>query len=412
VSRQQFGEEEIQAAWVGEAPKLSTTITLAEYDPEWPRQYEREAERIRAALGERVVLLEHVGSTAVPGLAAKPIVDILLEVPDSDDEDSYLPDLEAAGYRLVIREPEWEKHRCFKGPDVNINLHVHSPGNGQTERYLLFRDRLRGHPGELARYLGEKRRLAAQVWEYVQNYADAKNDVIDEIIDRARAAQYDRIGAAYAKHAATSVTNELYDRPAIIALTGPVEGKSVLDIGCAAGHLSAKLAAAGAEVLGVDASEAMISLARKEFGSVARFEVADVAKPLSIPDSSIDVVTASLVLHYLPDWTATLAELRRVLRPGGLLVFSVHHPGEDWRWFERENYFQCELLEDEFPPGHQVRFYRRPLSWTFDAVRDAGFAVDRLVEPEPLPEADEADPRVARSLREKPRFLYFRCVAG
>ncbi|WP_020658087.1 GrpB family protein [Amycolatopsis benzoatilytica] len=415
MSRQQFGETEIQAAWVGEAPKLGTTITLAEYDPEWPRLYEREAARIRAALGERVVLLEHVGSTSVPGLAAKPIVDILLEVPDSDDEDNYLPDLEAAGYRLVIREPDWEKHRCFKGPDTNVNLHVHSPGNGQTERYLLFRDRLRSHPEELARYLGEKRRLAAQVWEYVQNYADAKNDVIDEIIDRARAAQYDRFGAAYAKHAATSVTNALYDRPAILSLAGPVAGKSVLDVGCAAGHLSAKLAAAGADVLGVDASEAMISLARKEFGEAARFEVADVAHPLSIPDSSIDVVTASLVLHYLEDWTATLAELRRVLRPGGLFVFSVHHPGEDWHWFERTNYFERELLDDEFPLGdlrHRVQFYRRPLSWTFDAVRDAGFAVDRLVEPEPLPKADEADPRVARSLREKPRFLYFRCEAG
>nr|WP_037818973.1 MULTISPECIES: GrpB family protein [Amycolatopsis] len=186
MTRQQFGEKEIQAAWVGEAPKLGTTITLAEYDPEWPRLYEREEQRIRAALGDRVLLLEHVGSTSVPGLAAKPIVDILLEVPDSDDEDAYVPDLEAAGYRLVIREPDWEKHRLFKGPDTNINLHVHSPGNGQTERYRLFRDRLRSHPEELALYLAKKRELAAQVWEYVQNYADAKNDVIDEIIERAR----------------------------------------------------------------------------------------------------------------------------------------------------------------------------------------------------------------------------------
>ncbi|MBB4684673.1 GrpB-like predicted nucleotidyltransferase (UPF0157 family) [Amycolatopsis jiangsuensis] len=194
MSREVHDEAAIQAAWVGAAPKLGTTVTLLEYNPEWPRLYEREAARLRTVLGDRVVLLEHVGSTSVPGLAAKPIVDILLEVPDSDDEPAYVPTLEAAGYRLVIREPEWEKHRCFKGPDTNINLHVHSPGNGQTPRYLLFRDRLRSHPDELRWYLAKKRELAAQVWDYVQNYADAKNDVIDGIIDRARAAQRDASG--------------------------------------------------------------------------------------------------------------------------------------------------------------------------------------------------------------------------
>jgi GrpB-like predicted nucleotidyltransferase (UPF0157 family) len=191
ISQQAFTDEEIQAAWVGEAPQLNSTVTLAEYDPEWPKLYEREAERIRTLLGDLVVLLEHVGSTSVPGLAAKPIIDILLEVPDSDDEDTYLPALEAAGYRLTIREPDWEKHRLLKGPDTNINLHVHSPGNGQTERYLLFRNRMRAHPEELALYLGKKRELAARTWRYIQNYADAKGEVIEEIVTRARAAQQD-----------------------------------------------------------------------------------------------------------------------------------------------------------------------------------------------------------------------------
>jgi GrpB protein len=97
-------------------------------------------------LGERVVRLEHVGSTSAPGLAAKPIIDIPLVVPDSADEPAYVPDLEAAGYRLVIREPEWFQHRCFKGPDSNVNLHVYSPGCPEIKRYLLFRGRLRAHP--------------------------------------------------------------------------------------------------------------------------------------------------------------------------------------------------------------------------------------------------------------------------
>ena len=157
----------------------------------------------------------------------------------------------------------------------------------------------------------------------------------------------------------------------------------------------------------------MVAVARAKFGDRARFEVADVSRPLAVEDGSFDVITASLVLHYLPDWGPALAEFRRVLKPGGVLAFSVHHPGEDWRWFEKDDYFQLELLEDDFGIGdhsHPVRFYRRPLSWTFQAVRDAGFAVDRLVEPMPLPEADEADPKWARNLRTKPRFLYFRAV--
>ncbi|WP_326833894.1 GrpB family protein [Amycolatopsis rhabdoformis] len=415
TSQQPRTDDEIRDSWVAEPPRLDSTVTLAEYDEQWPVFFDREAERIRTALGERVVLLDHVGSTSVPGLAAKPIIDILLEVPDSDDEDAYLPALEAAGYRLVIREPEWEKHRCFTRADPKVNLHVHSPGNGQTERYLLFRDRLRTRPEELATYLAKKRALAARTWTYLQHYADAKSEVIDEIVARARAAQYDAFSQAYADHAATSVTNALYDRPAIVELAGDVSGHRVLDVGCAAGHLSALLAGQGAEVVGVDVSEGLIALARKEFGGLATFEVADLAAPLSFADGAFDTVTASLVLHYLADFGPALRELHRVLRPGGQLVFSVHHPGEDWRWFERENYFETELLDDEFVLGthrQAVKFYRRPLSETFDAVREAGFTVDRLEEPMPVAEADTADPRVAHLLRTKPRFLYFRCVAG
>lgn len=411
TSQEALSDDELQGAWVGEAPELNSTVTLADYDPEWPRLFEREAERIRGALGERVLVLEHVGSTSVPGLCAKPIVDILLEVPDSADENAYVPDLEAAGYRLVIREPDWEKHRCFKGPDTNINLHVYSPGNGQTPRYRLFRDRLRSDSAERELYAAKKRELAAKTWKYIQNYADAKTEVVEEILGRARAEQYDSHCETYAAHAETSVTNALYDRPAVLDLAGDVEGKRVLDAGCAAGHLSAELAARGADVLGVDSSAGLIALARRKFGDRARFEVADITRPLPAGTGSIDVITASLVLHYLEDWGPALAEFRRVLEPGGTLVFSVHHPAEDWRWFGRENYFEVELLEDEFPPGNVVRFYRRPLSWMFQAVRDAGFAVDRLVEPMPVPEAEATDPKWTANLRTKPRFLYFRAVS-
>src|SRR6266478_8997688 len=130
---------------VGGAQPQTGRIEIREYDPTWPDLYAREAERIRAALGNRVVRLQHGGSTSVPGLPAKPIVDILLEVPDSSDEPAYAPDLEAAGYVLRIREPDWFEHRLFKVPDGNVHLHVFSAGCAETDRMVLFRDWLRSN---------------------------------------------------------------------------------------------------------------------------------------------------------------------------------------------------------------------------------------------------------------------------
>ena len=182
-------EEEIRAAWVTEPPRLVGRIEVVDYDPEWPRLFEREADRIRAVLGKRAVQLEHVGSTSVPGLAAKPIIDIMLVVPDSGDELAYVPDLEAAGYVLVIREAERQQHRVFKGPDTNVNLHVYSPGSPEIERYLIFRDRLRSDPADRERYQHVKRELARRDWRYVQQYADAKTEVVERSSPGHRARQ-------------------------------------------------------------------------------------------------------------------------------------------------------------------------------------------------------------------------------
>jgi GrpB-like predicted nucleotidyltransferase (UPF0157 family) len=170
----------------GNVQLLTKSVEIHEYDPDWPRLYSREEERIRRVLGERVVRIEHAGSTSVPGLPAKPIVDIVLEVPDSSDEPSYVPDLEAAGYRVVIREPEWFEHRVFKGPDTNVNLHTFSAGCEEVDTMLLFRDHLRGSAEDRELYARTKRELAAYPWKYVQQYADAKTAVVQEIMERAR----------------------------------------------------------------------------------------------------------------------------------------------------------------------------------------------------------------------------------
>jgi GrpB-like predicted nucleotidyltransferase (UPF0157 family) len=135
-------------------------------------------------MGDQIQTLEHVGSTSVPGLAAKPIVDILLVVADAADEEMYVVPLEGAGYRMVIREVGERQHRAFKGPDTNINLHTHPPGSAEVERLLRFRDRLRASEADRELYERAKRELAARRWTYIQQYADAKSEIVETILGR------------------------------------------------------------------------------------------------------------------------------------------------------------------------------------------------------------------------------------
>ena len=187
VGNERMTDEQIRAATVGEPQVHGGPIDLVDSDPAWPALFAREARRIAAALDDRALGIEHVGSTSVPELAAKPIIDVLLVVADSADEDAYLLSLEAVGYVLRIREPDWYEHRMFKGPDTQVNLHVLSEGCPEIERMLLFRDRLRINRADRELYERTKRELARREWRYVQNYADAKTAMVEEIIDRARA---------------------------------------------------------------------------------------------------------------------------------------------------------------------------------------------------------------------------------
>jgi GrpB-like predicted nucleotidyltransferase (UPF0157 family) len=151
----------------------------------WIEQYDHEAAQVKAILGDRALRLEHVGSTSVPGLPAKPIIDIVLEVHDTADEPAYVADLEAAGYVLRIREPDWFEHRLFKAPAGGVNLHVFSAGCPETDRMIRFRDHLRHDAADRALYARTKRDLAARDWKYMQQYADAKTEVVMEIMLRA-----------------------------------------------------------------------------------------------------------------------------------------------------------------------------------------------------------------------------------
>jgi aminoglycoside phosphotransferase (APT) family kinase protein/GrpB-like predicted nucleotidyltransferase (UPF0157 family) len=178
-------KEEMAAARIGPLKVLGGPVILVDYDPSWPTVYEREAVRIRDALGGRVLVLEHAGSTAVPGLAAKPKIDIVLAVPDSSDEVAYVPALEAAGYVLRAREPDWHEHRLLRRFEPKVNLHVFSRGCPEIERMLRFRDHLRRDDADRRLYEETKRELAPRTWKYTQHYADAKTKVVEEILARA-----------------------------------------------------------------------------------------------------------------------------------------------------------------------------------------------------------------------------------
>ena len=179
-------EDYLKKVTVGGPDLLNGQIELSEYDPAWPEIFKAEKEKISSALGSRAKKTEHVGSTSVPGLCAKPIIDILLLVEDSNDE-SFKAPLEATGYTFRIREPEWYGHRMFKGNNPAVNLHVFSEGCEEAERMLLFRDWLRENTADRELYAKAKKELSQQVWKYVQSYADAKTAVVREIMVRAMA---------------------------------------------------------------------------------------------------------------------------------------------------------------------------------------------------------------------------------
>jgi len=176
---------EIMVGRVGALERLDAPVSLAEPDPAWPSLAERQLDGIRGALGPVAMLAEHAGSTSVPGLAAKPVLDLVLAVPDPDDERSYVDPLEALGYTLRIREPDWHGHRLLKHAEPAVNLHVFGIGSAEIDRMLGFRDHLRRDPADLAFYERTKRGLARRTWELMQQYADAKGEVVEQIVARA-----------------------------------------------------------------------------------------------------------------------------------------------------------------------------------------------------------------------------------
>lgn len=159
-------------------------IVVRAYDPGWPARFQELAGRVRQALGARALVVEHIGSTSVPGLAAKPIIDALLAVADVTDEAAYVPALEATGLVLRTREPD---HRMLRTPARDVHLHVYEPTHPAVQDYLDLRDWLTVDGADRELYAATKRRLAEQSWRDMNDYADAKSEVVQDVLGRARA---------------------------------------------------------------------------------------------------------------------------------------------------------------------------------------------------------------------------------
>lgn len=178
-------DEWLRSRNVGEPPRLQGPIEIVAYDPAWPAAFRGHETRIRAALGPVALAVEHVGSTAVPGLAAKSRIDIDVVVADPRAEEHYLPALSAAGYVLKVREPDWYEHRLLHGYDPLANVHVFPPDCDEHLRHVLLRDWLRANPADRARYTAEKRRIAESNLTYMAEYAAQKSTIIIDILRRA-----------------------------------------------------------------------------------------------------------------------------------------------------------------------------------------------------------------------------------
>ncbi|MGW3333817.1 class I SAM-dependent methyltransferase [Streptomyces rubiginosohelvolus] len=232
-------------------------------------------------------------------------------------------------------------------------------------------------------------------------------------VDPSKTNGYNSFAEAYTAANETNLVNAYYERPAMLALAGDVAGRRILDVGCGSGALFAALRDRGAMVNGFDSSAGMLRLARQRLGDGADLQVADLGSPLPYPDDTFDDVVASLVLHYLEDWGPALAELRRVLRPGGRLIASVDHPfavNLIHREAGREadcDYFDTTKWTVEWSMAGQttlVSRWNRPLHAMIEAFTGAGFRIAAISEPDPDPAAHELFPE---AITAEPRFLCF-----
>jgi GrpB-like predicted nucleotidyltransferase (UPF0157 family) len=319
-------------------------VTIDAYNSDWPAQYARERERVASALRERALRIEHIGSTAVPGLAAKPVIDILAAVDDIRDTQIHLA-LRSAGYALVVEEPD---HRMYRTARMDVHVHLWPVGSPEIERHLKFRDWLRAHPSDRDLYEHVKRKFAEREWNDRNDYAEAKTPVVNAILRRANGQRYGPRVDEFAN---------------LIAQYVPAPAR-LLEVGAGEGELARTLDGAGYDVVALDRH------LRSTFPVVeSAFEDFD-AEP-----QSFDGILAQLVLHHVENLDAFLEKCSASLRPRGILAI------DDYGWERsKDPAFRADRadLQTSQTMLSALRSHFREVAYSNHAYFDEGAGSDLL----------------------------------
>jgi len=427
---------------------MAERVKLVAYDPRWPEAFECEAQAIGDASGGCLLELHHIGSTAIPGMIAKPVIDILGIATSLDAVEQHRAEMEAIGYEWRgewgIPGRRYLKKLCSGRGYSAVQIHIHAAGSEKAAKHLLFRDYLRSHPDEASRYRLLKKKWAKEAGGDRVKYTEVKTPYIEGVLKRASEgvppedvvaaakSAYDSVGRLYAEHVDDPESNNnLISRPCMLRLLEGVEGQRILDLCCGEGFYSRACARKGAHVTGVDLCQELVALARQRAEAESLsidFVVGDAKEVLrSMKAGSFDGCVCGVGLAYIVDLEELFREVARVLAPGGWFLFSNTHPITDsgtWHRDERGrlgrvvvDYFANRVMQGPWP-GMRKRFnveFAPPyvmhrLEEYVEALHRSGFMTERLLEPFPIPEAKNA-PYYER-LSTVPRFLVVRAVKG
>lgn len=223
---------------------------------------------------------------------------------------------------------------------------------------------------------------------------------------------YNAYADLYDKKNVNNLANSYYERPAIISLLPKnLKNLTIVDAGCGSGLIGQYLEERGANLIAFDYSKELIKIAKTRLKTSNIF-VANLEEKLDfIQTNSVDILVSSLVLHYLNNWGPIFKEFNRILKKDGIVIFSVHHPHQDWHWLNLKSYFEKKFCEDEWDLDgieFRIQYYHRTLMEIFDVINEANFYVEKFLEPLPVAEGQTIDPKFFEILQTRPSFLFFR----
>ena len=412
--------------------KLNNTLVVGPYDPNWKTEFERIHDYLMEQIGDLVIEIKHVGSTSVPGLCAKPIIDIVAIMESYDVFPQIVSRLEKVGFKhegdLGIKEREVFK-RLIPDDFMNYHFYVYAKDSEENRRQNRFRNALLKNPQIAEEYCKLKTKLIGEVNGDRVLYTNSKTDFILDVMNRVNDDGelknkpqniYDNQAFfdGYKKlRENPDSANILEEKPALFSLAPNLSGKAVLDLGCGYGENCAEFKRLGASrVVGIDISDKMLEVAQKENMGIEFIE-ADMSD-LSCVDGLFDVVFSSLAVHYIKDFDSFVAGVSRILVDGGVFIFSQEHPlttapptGASWTRDENNTVLHYNLM-GYMRSGQRsttwivdnVIKYHRPFSEIVNALISNGFTIDKIIETVPAEETIKRLPHYAKDW-DKPNFL-------